>query len=196
MTRKYDVRICGCGRIHFVLNKDIDDAIESDRELWLVCGGCGKTTRIGADIEHDWLSDDPEKMIYNMYSFEHGAHKDYELTVESFAATDNHKGIYKVLRSVGERPVMMTGMHANGFDHFSDYFQDNWYPDFWKIERSDITKEEIFQFIEQWKKDHVTVNMRLLLRTLDDDKLEALSCYHIKGLDWVGTKYEKEWHKK
>lgn len=194
--RKYDVHICGCGRIHFVLNSEIDSALEADKELWLVCGGCGKTTRIGADIEHDWLSDDPEKMTYSMYSFEHGNHEDYELTADSFATTDTHKGIYKVLRSVGERPAMMTGMPANGFDPFSHCFQDNWYPNFWKIERSDITKEEIFQFIEQWKKDHVTVNMGLLLIMLDDDKLDALSCYNIKGLDWVGTRYEKEWHKK
>lgn len=196
MTRKYDIRICSCGRIHFVLNSEIDAALEADKELWLVCGGCGRTTRIGAYIEHDWTSDDPNKMIYNMYSFEYGEHKDYELTIDSFAATDNHKGIYKVLHSVGERPVMMTGMHATHYFAPAGRFEDNWYPDFWKIQRTDITKDEILQFIKDWEKDHVTVNMNQLLRMLDEDKLEALSAYMINGLNWVGTKYEREWHKK
>lgn len=191
--RKYDVRICSCGRIHFVPNKDIDDAIESDRELWLVCGGCGKTTRIGADIEHDWLSDDPEAIAYNMYSFDHDS---YQLTAESFNATDTHKGIYKVIHSVGKRPVMMTGMKATHYFAPAGRFEDNWYPDLYKIERNDITKEEVFQFIEQWNKDRLTVNMNALLRTLTEEECEALSGYAIEGLDWRGTKYEKEWHKK
>lgn len=193
MTRKYDIRICSCGRIHFVLNSEIDAALEADKELWLVCGGCGKTTRIGAEIEHDWTSDDPNKMIYNMYTMND---ESYELTADRFNGNDKHKGIYKVIHSVGERPVMMTGMHATHYFAPAGRFEDSWYPDFWKIQRSDITKEEILQFIKEWEKDRVTVNMHQLLRMLDEEKLEALSAYMIDGLDWTGTKYEKEWHKK
>ena len=32
---KYDVRICSCGRIHFVPNEMIDEAIENNKNLLL-----------------------------------------------------------------------------------------------------------------------------------------------------------------
>ena len=46
---KYDVRICGCGHIHFVPNEMIDEAIDNNKNVLLICGGCGQATMIGAD---------------------------------------------------------------------------------------------------------------------------------------------------
>lgn len=188
--RKFDVRICSCGRIHFVLNSEIESALELNKEVWLVCGGCGKTYRIGADIERDWC--DPERINYMMYTVEA---ENYELTADMFESTDKHKGIFKLIHSSGKRPIMRTGMHATHFVHGCGRFEDSWYPDFWKIERTDITVPEIFQFIEQWRKDRVTVNMNALLNDLTDEEAECLSGYIIEGLNWKGTKFEKEWHK-
>ena len=51
MERKYDMRICRCGRIHMIENKEIDKALEENKNLLLICGGCGQAILIGADIE-------------------------------------------------------------------------------------------------------------------------------------------------
>lgn len=184
---KFQVRICTCGRIHFILQEDIDAALLANKELWLSCGGCGKTSRIGADVERDWL--DPEGLIYNMYTIETGVHENYELTAESFETTKTHKGILKVIHSIGKSPVMLTGMKATHYTPAAGRFEDSWYPDFWKIERTDITTDEIFQFIEQWKNDRITVNMDRLLRDLTEEEADCLSSYIIDGLDWTNTKY-------
>lgn len=190
MSTKFDVRICKCGRIHFIPYSEVDAALEQDKELWLVCGGCGTTYRIGSDKGPDW--DDPDKIVHMMYTFEADG---YQLTADMFESSENRKGIAKVIHSLGKRPVMRTGMHATHYTHCCGRFEDSWYPDFWKIERNGITVEEIFQFIEQWKKDRVTVNMNSLLNELTDEEAESLSGYAIEGLDWKGTKFEKPWHK-
>ena len=52
MEKKYDVKICNCGRIHFISNKEIDEAIKNKKELLMICGGGGKALSIGA--EEDW----------------------------------------------------------------------------------------------------------------------------------------------
>lgn len=192
MIRKYDARICGkCGSIHFVPNSDLDAAIEMDKELWLVCGGCGRTSCIGADKETDWYGGD--RIVYNMYC---AKRENYTLTEESFNPSEKTRPVHKVIHSKGIRPVMMTGMHATHYFAPAGRFEDNWYPDMWRVKRNDITPQELIEFIDKWEKDRVTVNMPSLLRVLTDEECEALSAYHIEGLDWTGTKYERPWHKK
>ena len=188
---KFDVRFCKCGRIHFIENSLIDDALEQDKNLMFVCGGCGSVLLIGADREADW--NDPSKTIFNMYTFE----KSEELQIwdESlFAGSDKKKAVSKIFYSQGVQVMMMTGYYAKSFEHGIGRFQDIWYPDFWKIPKN-ATAEDYKAFIEQWQKDSVTVNMSYLLRTLTDEQAKALSGYFVEGLDWKGTKYEREWHK-
>lgn len=187
---KFDVRFCSCGRIHFIPFDEVCAAVEQDKELWLICGGCGTTTQIGADIERDY--NDPEQVSYNMYSGTYSEDKTFEITPDIFTGGKDHKSIYKIIRSAGYRPLMKTGMRACSFCHFGDFFEDIWYPDFYKIERKDVTVEEILEFIEKYRKDRVTVNMGTLLRELTEEELKCLSGYVIKGLDWTGTKYERK----
>lgn len=47
MNRKYDMRICKCGRIHMVPNEKIEKALKNNRNLLLICAGCGTATLIG-----------------------------------------------------------------------------------------------------------------------------------------------------
>lgn len=187
---KLNVRICSCGRIHFIPESEIDEALEANKNFVLVCGGCGRVTAIGADIEQDW--EDPAITNYNMYAYPMGQHNNFILTAENFETVEGRKGIQKVWYSVGEQVMMQTGYYAKHYDAPNGRFEDIWYPDFWKVQRSNITVEEIQQFIKEWEHDRVTVNMNWLLRTLSDDEAEALSHFYIKGLDWTGTKYERK----
>ena len=53
--RKYDMRICKCGRIHMIEMDKLDEALHNNKNLLLICAGCGKATNIGADIEPDFF---------------------------------------------------------------------------------------------------------------------------------------------
>lgn len=61
----YDIRICQCGRIHMVTNEKINNALQENKDLLLICAGCGKAILIGADAETDL-----NKTYYMMYSYE------------------------------------------------------------------------------------------------------------------------------
>ena len=50
-------------------------------------------------------------------------------------------------------------------------------------------------FIDEYIHDRTTVNMNRFINETPDDVLDELSNYLIDGLDWKGTKFEKEWHK-
>lgn len=88
---------------------------------------------------------------------------------------------------------MKTGQYAT--DYFNGRFSDRWYPDFYKIQRKDITVKEIMEFIDEYNKNRTTVNMNRFINETSDDILDELSKYMIDGLDWKGTKFEKEWNK-
>ena len=45
MSRKYDMRICKCGRIHMVDEDKLERALKNNKNLLLVCGGCGAATQ-------------------------------------------------------------------------------------------------------------------------------------------------------
>lgn len=53
MSRKYDIRICKCGRIHAIPNERIEKALDADKNFLLICAACGNATLIGANISPD-----------------------------------------------------------------------------------------------------------------------------------------------
>lgn len=89
---------------------------------------------------------------------------------------------------------MMTGQYAT--DYFNGRFSDRWYPDFYKIQRKDITVKEIMKFIDEYKHDRTTVNMDWFIKQTPEDMLFEISCYMIDGFDWSGTKFENGWNSK
>lgn len=190
MERKYDMRICKCGRIHMVYNNKLGKALENNKNLLLICGGCGDATLIGANIEPDW--NDLNKDCYMMYSGEFSSYEDKSITTADFESTEEHKGIEEILYSHGIRVPMMTGMYAT--DYNNGVFSDRWYPDFYKIQRKDVTVKGIMNFIEKYNHDRRTVNMSRFINETPEDILEEISHYMIDGLNWKDTKFEAKWN--
>lgn len=192
MERKYDVRICKCGRIHMIDNNKLDNALDKNKNLLLICGGCGDATLIGANIEPDW--DNPDKDCYMMYSSEYSPYGDASIIGTDFETTEHRKGIEEIVYSHGLKVPMMTGMYAT--DYNNGVFSDRWYPDFYKIRRNDITVKEIMDFIDEYNHDRTTVNMDRFIRETPEDMLKEISHYIIDGINWQGTKYETKWNSK
>jgi len=183
-----EVRICSCGRLHFLDGEIIESALKEDKDVLFICGKCGRATMIGADRTRDWWNETDDE-VFNMYSYDKGD-TDFVLDDSQFENTDTTKGIYKVIYSVGKGVPMMSGSYARNYSF--GYFLDIWFPDFYHIKHRDITVEEIMTFITDWEQKRKTVNMRQLLRTLTGEEAELLSHYYIEGLDWTGTQYERK----
>lgn len=192
MERKYDMRICKCGRIHMMLNDKIEKALENNKNLLLICAGCGAATLIGADIEPDW--NEPCKDCYMMYASDFSSYKDASIHMSDFDTTEDLKGIEEIYYSHGLKVPMMTGQYAT--DYFNGRFSDRWYPDFYKIQRKDITVSEIMDFIDTYIHERTTVNMDRFIRETPEDILREISCFMIDGFNWKDTKWENEWNSK
>lgn len=189
---KYDMRICKCGRIHMIDYNKLDKALENNKNLLLICGGCGNATLIGADITADW--DDPDGNCYMIYSNNFSLYGNKSITANDFKSTEECKGIEEIIYSHGLTVPMMTGMNATDFDNGN--FFDRWHPDFWKIQRNNITVEEIMDFIDKYMHDRTTVDMNRFIHETPEDMLEEISRYSIDGLNWKGTKWETRWNSK
>lgn len=194
MSRKYDMRICSCGRIHMIPVEKVNNAIQTNKNLGVICGGCGSILAIGADACPDW--DDPNKTCYEMYSFDvnlNDVHNTIDITPEAF--TDgilSMKPFSEILYSLGLKVPMMTGEYARSY--FGDTFCDMWYPDWYKVERYDVTVEDFKKFIAEFKENQKTVNMARFIQETPEDMLEVISQYRIKAFDWKGTKYDNKFN--
>ena len=164
--------------------------MEDNKNLLLICAGCGSATLIGADIEPDW--DEPDKDCYMMYASDFSNYQDVSIHASDFDKTANSKGIEEIYYSHGLKVPMMTGQYAT--DYFNGRFSDRWYPDFYQ--RKDITVEEIMQFIDEYRHDRTTVNMNQFIQQTPEDMLTEISCYIIDSFDWSGTKFENGWDSK
>lgn len=194
MERKYDMRICGCGRIHMIPFKKVENAFHANKNLGCICGGCGNIIAIGADAHPDY--DEPDKTCYDMYTFDvnpNDIHETIEITSEAFTSGIlSMKPFSELFYSLGIKVPMMTGEYARSY--FSDQFCDMWYPDWYKVERNDITVEDFKKFIIEFKENQKTVNMDRFIRDTPDEYLEEISHYWIKAFDWRGTKYDNKFN--
>lgn len=187
---KYEVRVCICGRIHVFSHEKIENAIYNDKELLLICGGCGAGTIIGADYRPDgaYGLDEP---CYDMYSFT--LDKTYSITSD-FKTPDGHE-ISEIFFDEGIKVPMMTGEYAGQYTPFAG-FSDIWFPDMYKIEAPETTMEDVAEFIAKYRKDRKTVNMnRLINENNNPEILKAISSRLIEGLDWTDTEYDNWWMK-
>lgn len=187
MDKKFDIRVCGCGRIHAIPYEDVVKQCytgeDNNGDIALICGRCGKMTIIGADYGPSW--DDDSDGAYNCYSMDKTVDigKTVEITPKLFSKKT------KVLYSAGYPVPMMSGEYATSYNNYAG-FTDFTVPSFYEIQRTDISAEEILKWIENKQKASHTVNMRALINSLPEDVCEELSHYGIDGLDWTGTKYE------
>jgi len=161
---KYDVRFCSCGRVHFINQEKVNQAIENEKQVLVICNNCGNSFVIGADKSYDEYLD---QEIYNMYSF---GMRDTE--VNDLSKIDS------IVFTAGEQIRMMTGGAAT---YQGDCFID------WETKKPDNIS------IGEWGKMQKTVNTQHTINWIkDEDKLEQMSNY-VVGIDWKGTKYEKAW---
>lgn len=161
---KYVLSICSCGRIHMIPEYKIDEAISKSKELLVICGGCGRAVKHGADVVPDL--DNPDEDCYEMYSREE---RDLDIKVMGNFA--------EIMVDGGLKVPMNTGEFANCYD--GRRFYDMVYPDYYKFEK--------------WTKDRTTVNIDRFVNMYKDvdngDMLRELSHYCIDGLDLKGTEY-------
>ena len=192
MNRKYDIRICKCGRIHAIQNERIKKALNADKNFLLICASCGNAILIGADISHAW--GDPSKVCYEMYSGDFSPYEDKVITADIFKKNEKEKTVEEILYSHGIKVPMKTGRCAT--DYFNGIFYDNSSPRSYQIQITDLTVKEITDVTNEYTQHaRTTVNMRRLINETPDDVLDELSNYLIDGLDWKGTKFETVWHK-
>jgi hypothetical protein len=163
--KKYDVRFCNCGRVHFIEQEKVDKAIESGKQVLIICNNCGNSYVVGADKEQD----ENGKTIYMMYSSD----------MRNKTLDDTSK-IESIVFTAGEQIRMMTGGEAT-------FYGNNTFID-WETEKPDnITNEK-------WHEMRKTVHVQHTINWIkDDNKLGQMSHYYT-GIDWKGTKYEKTWH--
>lgn len=120
-TTRYDLRICKCGRVHFIPSEKIDNAIKNSKEIVLICPGCGTILHIGADVQEDpYVGGE----CYMMYSYDQ---KDGTITSANFDPAFNGRVIDEIIVDEGERVYMKTCRPA---DHYSFGKFYDWGSDF------------------------------------------------------------------
>ena len=193
--KKYNIEICGCGRIHAIPENVVKETVLSgegnNKDIALVCGGCGKVKIIGADYVPNCYKDDEEpQYIYDCYSYDVNFDNFTPLTTDLTKA-DLFKKETELFYDKGYEVPMMTGEYANGYFTYGGGFEDMTYPDFYVLDRVHITIPEVRKWLEEYRKNRKTVNMERFLEETPDDVLESISCYYFEQFDWKGTPFEK-----
>lgn len=196
IMNQYEIRICSCGTIHFIPNEKVEKALQEEKNLLWICGTCGQGTYIGGDKEPNIWDDSPDapEFCYNMYSTSlnpNSIHDSISITKETFDGTDKEKGISEIFYSPGIKVPMKSGSNARMYNSANQYFLDIWWPDWYKVERNDFTREDILNFIKEYKKDCQTINMSLFIHQTPEHLLKILAQCYMPEFDWTGTPYEK-----
>jgi hypothetical protein len=127
---KYMPYVFGNGRVVLVENKTIDEAIDSDKEILIICnawsGGYARAVGAEKDIDPDFGE------YWNMYG--------YNIKDKELDATDLDK-FYRVIISSGEQVWMESGEQANSYigGTFTDW--DSSERDI--VDRTDCSLQEI-----------------------------------------------------
>jgi len=186
---KYDCRFFPNGRVVFILWDDIDKAVESGKELLVICNSWsgGYAIAIGANEIYDYYSDKKDKKCWEMYSYDV---RDVEFTTEELSK------FYKVIVTSGEKIMMKTGNEANAYQAHGFIDWDTKYETFKHsfYNYGHNFSEEEFEKIRREVDVQFTINMMNGKTDEEkDEKCRALSGYAIGH--WVGTKYETEYNK-
>lgn len=180
--KKFDVRVCNCGRIHLVPWNMIENAIHDQKDFLLVCGNCGAITAIGAEYRSDgaYGLDGP---CYDMYSYD--ISKPYSITPDT-----NGKNIAEIFFDRGIGIPMCSGEYATRYDALSGFIDDTyWYSP--ELYRDSISAQAMRALLNKRNTDRTTVDMDRLIYENNEETLKAILDRSIKGLDWAGTPYDK-----
>lgn len=190
-----EVRVCQCGAIHFFDNSILDEALEKDKVVLLICGSCGRGTIIGADrVSNFYIEAEGEpEWAFDMYSYDVHRNNDKAIVIDSESFGENHgkKSIHKVVFDNGKKVMMETGYRANHFS-YEGGFSDMLYPDFiYRLSEPTMTMDKVREMTEEYNRNRHTVNMNALMRSMTDEELALLAGYRITGLDFTGTKWDR-----
>lgn len=166
---KYECRFFQNGRVVFVLEEDINAAINARKELLVICNSWsgGYAIAIGANEIPDCES--PSGIAWEMYS--------YEVRDKEFTSEELQK-FYKVIITSGEKIMMKTRDQATSYwgGVFIDY----------------DTKKPGDMSDKQWEVIKRTVDAQTTINMInDDEKVKCLSHYY-NNIDWTGTKFERK----
>ena len=143
----------------------IDQACEKNMDIIHICQRCGRMMRIGGDEFHDEYSNKPS---YSLYSYDMTLN---DRVVEIDPSSDYSSECKPILRIISEPGIcvpMKTGGYAT--EYFNGTFRDGTRPDFYKKRRD----ESYEGFIRKWDEDAATVDMNILKRWNDKDKVAYL----------------------
>ena len=159
MSDGFSVYPCRCGRIHMISWDLVEEACEKNMDIIHICQKCGRMMRIGGDKFEDG---------YSLYSYDMTLN-DHVVNIDlSSDYSSECKPILRIISEPGICVPMRTGGYAT--EYYSGIFRDGTRPDFYR-KHPDETYEE---FIRKWDIDASTVNMNLLKRWNDKEKLEYI----------------------
>lgn len=174
MSIKYDCWFCDCGRIHTMNYSEYDWLSEKHekRALIRVCQNCGATRMI-------WLSEYYDEFTDNMGFCINGS----DVEDGTILSTNGNNDEYRIFFSRGIKIPMKSGGYANWkFNHGyvnSDYLKDTLGTTYIPTA---LQKDPLCTTVD---------TERLIREVNDDDILQSISGYLV-GIDWKGTKYEKQ----
>ena len=185
--RKYDMRICKCGKIHMIPFDKIQNAIENDKNFMFICADCGDAKIIGANKEYDEY--ESNKDCYMMYAGEFSPYKSEYITADSFKGTNDTKAISEICYSYGIKVPMMNGYYATEY-HNGILYDGRSIANLYEIDRPNVTAKEVQEFLKKARDDARTVNMTRFINETREDILQEISQHYIKGFNWKSTGYE------
>lgn len=165
MASGFSIYPCRCGRIHMISWDLVEEACEKNMDIIHVCQRCGKMLRIGGDSFYD----EYEKAdAYSLYSYDMTLN-DHVVNIDpSSDYSSECKPILRIISEPGICVPMKTGGYAT--EYFSGIFRDGTRPDFSRKDPNETYEE----FIRKWDIDASTVDMNLLKRWNDKEKMEYI----------------------
>ena len=188
--KKYDVRFCSCGTLHFLDNETsksvffTSDNVLAEKEIIQVCLHCGITLISGLS-EYDY-DDETGRPTYSHYS---------RCVNESIDNPDPSK--YYVILSKGVRLMMQSGGYADS-DRGDVYVDEEGLVR--QLGHSDLTQVQELRYSrsDSFHKLHdvraINVNMAQLFKDITPEQAESLCGYYHRSFNWLGTPYEKDFH--
>lgn len=189
---KYEIKICHCGRIHFIPQRQITRALRDNKELLILCTNCGSNWIIGGDEIHDGYYGDGYMMYTN--SFSHKKGQMIEIDRTTFKTNPKGKLLRKIILSDGYPVRMNTGHDANMF--FGNRFSDEREPYFFDMHLRDMrpTSETLDSLVRHYQKHKLkkyAVDMAAMIAGsgMSDNQLMQISYLAIDSFNWEDLPY-------
>ena len=170
--KKYDVRFFPNGRVYFLDEDILNEAIEAGKEILIVmnCWSGGYALAIGANkIPATWYDEtaSPDEICYEMYS--------YDIKETEFSQEDLTR-FHKVIFTSGTQIRMKTGDQATYYD--SNGFVD-WDTSYQSFKEKYLYNNETKEQFEKLRREIDWEATKNFMSTKKDyqDKIEALSHY-------------------